>query len=842
MDSSLLVILGAFAIGMLIFFIVGSKNKQNSPQRATIKKAKEKKQKHKMFIPRTTPQVMSMYFKEYDKKTGIMRIDENLYSVCYEYTDVSFAKANEEQQTAIMMKYIDYLNSLTTNMNIQVIHCGVPVATDAYKEDYVFSITDNMTENEKKLASEFNDAIESNLGNKKTTFCETRLIVVTMYADSIESAKDLFYDYQMQIEELFSTFPSTIRRWSIDERLQLLYDTFNITPFVLEHPDKNILQVFEETNKEIEETNKGLPEEEQRSLLSLYDFLAPKSIDPREDDFINIEDKKFIKVMYVKKFPTTLSPAFYNRLTTMEANLIVTENISPTEPQKTIKKLDKKISGLQTEEYEKVKRSAKNGIPYEYARDEKLAEKLENQRGLRKALVKKKQKLFKKNILVCIIANDIDEMQRVEKQVRTLAGEFVVEMGDIKWQQFEALQSLLPFGNNTLQFRRSLHSEATAESVPFNSKSIMHKKSLYYGVDLVSKKMLCCDRKKLMNGNGCILATSGSGKSFLIKIIAEQTYLRYPEDEIFILDPQGEYSPVIKALNGQIVEISTTANTYINPFDMELQYVDEDNDPVKTKIEYILAFMESIVGNLTGEQESIIDRATRRIYEAYDLNPCEDNKPSFPVFYKELQTYNEVEAKNLVLILERYVQGGMDIFSKDTNIEIHNRVVCFDLHNLTASMQTTGYLVVLEHIMNRVAKNKALGRNTWLNIDEFHILLSNVYSADYIAKIYKIGRKLGVLPTIVTQNIADVLKSEQGCKILSNSEFAVILKQKPLDLVAICKIFNISEEQAKYCSIASQSGQGLIVYGEDIVPFRNRVSKDSYIYELNNTDGMQVAR
>lgn len=842
MDSSLLVVLGAFAVGMLIFFIVGSKNKQKSPQKATIKKTKEKKQKNKMFIPRTTPQVMSMYFKEYDEKTGIMRISENLYSVCYEYTDVSFAKANEEQQTAIMMKYIDYLNSLTTNMNIQVIHCGVPVATDTYKEDYVFPITDNMTENEKKLASEFNDAIESNLGNKKTTFCETRLIVITMYAENLDSAKDLFYDYQMRIEELFSTFPSTIRKWSIDERLQLLYNTFNITPFVLEHPDKSILQVFEETNKDIEKTNEGLAEEEQSSLLSLYDFLAPKSIDPREDDFINIEDKKFVKVMYVKKFPTSITPAFYNRLTTMEANLIVTENIAPTDPQKTIKKLEKKISGLQTELYEKVKRSAKSGVPYEYAPDEKLNEKLENQRGLRKALVKKKQKLFKKNILVCIIANDIDEMQRVEKQVRTLAGEFVVEMGNVKWQQFEALQSLLPFGNNTLQFKRSLHSEATAESVPFNSKSITHKKALYYGIDLVSKKMLCCDRKLLMNGNGCVLATSGSGKSFIIKTIEEQTYLRYPEDEIFVLDPQGEYARVIQALNGQIVEISTTANTYINPFDMELQYVDEDNDPVKTKIEYILAFMESIVGNLTGEQESIIDRATRRIYEAYAIKPCEDNKPSFPVFYEELQTYNEEEAKNLVLILERYVQGGMDIFSKDTNIEIHNRVVCFDLHNLTASMQTTGYLVVLEHIMNRVAKNKALGRNTWLDIDEFHILLSNPYSADYIAKIYKIGRKLGVLPTIVTQNIADVLKSEQGCKILSNSEFAVILKQKPLDLAAICKIFNISDEQAKYCSIASQSGQGLIIYGEDIVPFRNRVSKDSYIYELNNTDGMQVAR
>ena len=196
MDSSLLVVLGAFAVGMIIFFIVGSKNKQKTPQRTTVKKTKEKKKKNKMYIPKTTSQVMSMFFKEYDEKSGIMKIDENLYSVCYEYTDVSFAKANEEQQTAIMMKYIDYLNSLTTNMNIQVIHCGVPVATDTYKEDYIFPITDNMTQNEIKLASEFNDAIESNLGNKKTTFCETRLIIVTMYCENLDSAKDLFYDYQ----------------------------------------------------------------------------------------------------------------------------------------------------------------------------------------------------------------------------------------------------------------------------------------------------------------------------------------------------------------------------------------------------------------------------------------------------------------------------------------------------------------------------------------------------------------------------------------------------------------------------------------------------------------------
>lgn len=833
MDSTLiLLIAGAVAFG--IYFVIESKKKKQNaevkPKQQYKNKTKKKKQE-RMFIPRTNSQIMSMFFKDYDEKSGIMRIGENTYSVCYEFSDVSFAKANEEDQNKIFMKYVDFLNSLTTNMHIQVIHCGVPVATSRYKENYNYPILDSYSENEKRLAEEFNDMIESNLGSSKTTYCETRLIVATIVADSLEIAKDELFQYQMQIEEQFSAFHSKLRKWSIQERLQFLYDTFNLTPYVIKYPNGEKFSDLLAENTD----------------LSIYDILAPKEdIDPREQKFIVIGEKKFIKTLYINKFPTSLTPEFYNRLTQLEANIIVTENIVPTDPAKTIKKLEKKISGLVTERYEKIKRSAKNQVNYEYVRDEKLEEKIENQEGLRKALVKKKQKLFRKTILISITANDYDEMMRIEKQVRAIAGEFLFGISSLDWQQFEGLQNILPFGYNNLQFYRSLHSEAVAESIPFNSKKLLQEHSLYYGVDMVSKSMLCCDRKRLMNGNGCILATSGAGKSFFVKTNIEQINLRYPEDEICILDPQGEYNPVVNALDGQIIEISTTANTYINPFDMELQYVDEDNDPIKTKIEYILAFMESIVGHLTGEQESIIDRATKRIYEQYFTDKAKgiDNieMPSFPIFYNELKTYQEEEAKNLVLILERYVQGGMDIFSKDTNVNIKNKIVCFDLHNLTASMQTTGYLVVLEHIMNRVARNKAMGRNTWLFIDEFHILLANNYSAEYIAKIFKIGRKLGCLPTVITQNIADVLKSEQGCKILSNSEFAAILKQKTLDLTAICKIFDISPEEAKYCSSSAPSGQGVIVYGDDIVPFRNRVSKDTYIYELNNTDGMQVLR
>lgn len=303
----------------------------------------------------------------------------------------------------------------------------------------------------------------------------------------------------------------------------------------------------------------------------------------------------------------------------------------------------------------------------------------------------------------------------------------------------------------------------------------------------------------------------------------------------------GEYGPLIEAFKGQTLNISTNSNTYINPFDSSLEYAN-DEEAINNKIEFSLAFIESIVSSsgLSGEQKTLVDRCTKNMYEEYQLhNFDEQYQPDFIKFYEELLKQPEQEAKNLALVIERYVLGAMDIFARKTNIEIKNRFISFNISELPRSIQTTGYLVILEHIMNRLKKNTGLGKHTWIFIDEFHVLLANQYSADYIAKIYKTGRKQNAIPTIITQNIADVIKNEQGCKILSNSEFAMILKQKPLDLPAICKIFDISDEESKYV-VDSPAGQGIVVYGEDKVAFRNQVSKDSYIYELNQTSNMQM--
>ena len=776
----------------------------------------------KVARPRTTPQIIRMFFKGFNEQNSIIQLDENLYSVCFEYQDISFSKANYDEQESIFLKWVEFLHSFNFNDHIQVMCAGRPIKTKDYKKDYIYS-TEGLNDCERKVANEFNTLIETCLGNKEEILCETRQVVITTKAESMKEAQDLFFQYQLKTEEKFKELKSKIRRITIQERLESLYNVFHTTLLKDDGID-NIVKYAKDNN------------------LSVYDVIAPKEdVSLKEKNYININNKKFIRVLYVSHLPKSITPRFYNRITTLDnCNIITTLNITPTDPAKAIKKVNKKISGMKTERLEKIKKANKNNYSYEAVKDEKLEDAIIDTQELRDALQKKKQKLFTNNVLISIQADSLEELEKNTKIVCDIGSEQSISIYKLDWQQLEGLQNCLAFGWNSLQIQRSLTSESTATNVPFNTKDLMQPKSIYHGINLVSKNPVFCDRKKLLNGNGCVLATSGAGKSFSVKLMIEQVLLRYPKDEVIVIDVQGEYAPLIKAFEGQTLNISTSSDTYINPFDSSLQY-EKDEEALNSKIEFSLAFIESIVGGngLTGEQKTLVDRCTKNIYEEYQLHNFDVNyEPDFIKFYNQLIKQPEKEAKNLALVIERYVLGGMGIFSRKTNVEIKNRFISFDISELPQSIQTTGYLVILEHIMNRLKRNKTLGKHTWIFIDEFHILLANQYSAEYIARIYKTGRKENAIPTIITQNIADIIKNEQGCKILSNSEFAMLLKQKPLDLPVICKIFDISDEEARYV-IDSPAGQGLIVYGEDKVAFRNQVMKDSYIYQMNQTSNLQ---
>ena len=794
-------------------------------------KLKNHKMLPKVFTPKTSQEVISYMFKEFDEKTNIFKINEEEYSICIEYSDVSFAKANDEEAENIFFKWLEYLHSFREDTHIEVINAGTPIKTEKYKEKFIFD-TDNIEDsNQKQIADELNTIITNSLGSKEETLQTKRYIVLSLKAKSFLEANALFLNMFIKTEQKFKELKSKVSMVSIKERLKFLYNFFNVESLETRGID-NIVTYAKDNN------------------LSIFDVIAPKKISMRESDFIEIDDKKFLRVLYVSKLPKSLTPRFYNRLTTLEEiNLITTLNINPTNSAKMIKQVDKSLSAMETERLEKIKRAGKSNLDYEWVKDKKLETKISNAEQLQYDLQKNNQKIFQNNFLVCISANSFEELEDQTVKVQEAAAEMLVEIKPLLWQQLEGLQNILPLGHNSLQFQRTLTSEATAVNVPFNSKDFNHEKSLFYGVNLVSKNAIFCDRKQLINGNGCVLATSGAGKSFNVKTLIEQILIRYPLDEICIIEPQDEYSSLLEVFGGQKIFISTTADTHINPFDLSLNYGCSDtgkSEPVKSKVEYIIAFLESIVGAnaLTGGQKTIIDRCTKIIFEDYEKSNFSDESllPTLPDFYNMLLRQPEEEAKDLALILERYVKGSMDLFSKKTNIDIQNRLVSFDISKLSASLQTTGYLVVLDHIQNRLSKNKELGKYTWIFIDEFHILLANPYSAQYVANFYKTGRKLNALNTVISQQISHLLRSESGKDILSNSEFALILKQKPLDLPSICNIFNISEEEAMYVQGDAPTGQGLVVFGSDVIPFTNKVPKDYLIYKVNNTDSMVQAR
>ena len=798
------------------------------------KKKKQKSQKKQMlpkvFTPKTNQEIISYMFKGVDERTGIFQISDDIYSICMEYTDVSFAKANDEEAENIFFKWLEYLHSFREDTHIQVINAGTPIKTEKYKEKFIFETNHLKDEQQIQIAEELNTLITNSLGSNEETLQTKRFIVISLKAKNFIEANALFLNIFLKTEQKFKELKSKVNLVSVKDRLKFIYNFFNVEST----EDKNIDNIVEYTKE---------------NNLTIFDVIAPKKVFMRESDLIEIDDKKFLRVLYVSKLPKSLTPRFYNRITTLEEiNLITTLNINPTNSSKMIKQVDKSLSAMETERLEKIKRAGKSNLDYEYVKDKKLETKISNAEQLQYDLQKNNQKIFQNNFLVCITANSFEELEDQTVRVQEVAAEMLVEMKPLLWQQLEGVQNILPLGHNTLQFQRTLTSEATAANVPFNSKDFNHEKSLFYGVNLVSKNAIFCDRKKLINGNGCVLATSGAGKSFNVKTIIEQILIRYPSDHICVIQPQREYDDLLKVFGGQTIVISANSNTHINPFDLSLNYgcTDGKSEPVKSKVEYIIAFLESIVGAgaLTGGQKTIIDRCTKIIFEDYEKSNFSDDSllPTLPDFYNMLLKQPEEEAKDLALIIERYVKGSMDLFSKKTNVNIQNRLVSFDISQLSASLQTTGYLVVLDHIQNRLSRNKELGIYTWIFIDEFHILLANPYSAQYVANFYKTGRKLNALNTVISQQISHLLRSESGKDILSNSEFALILKQKPLDLPSICNIFNISDEESMYVQGDAPTGQGLVVFGSDVIPFTNKVPKDSLIYKVNNTDGQVQAR
>ena len=386
-----------------------------------------------------------------------------------------------------------------------------------------------------------------------------------------------------------------------------------------------------------------------------------------------------------------------------------------------------------------------------------------------------------------------------------------------------------------MEIERGLTTSSVAVFIPFTTEELFIKgESLYYGLNALSRNIIMADRKKLKNPNGLILGTPGSGKSFAAKREITNAFL-ITDDDIIIADPEAEYSPLVNALKGQVIKISPISKDYINPLDINTDYADEDN-PLSLKSDFILSLFELVVGEkkLSAEEISVIDRCLPILYKAYFENPIPENMPILEDLYNLLRKQEEKIGKKLAVEMEIYVKGSLNVFNHRTNVDTNNRVVCYDIKELGKQLKKIGMLIIQDQVWNRVTINRASKKATRYFVDEFHLLLKEPQTANYSIEIWKRFRKWGGMPTGLTQNIKDLLASPEIENIFDNTDFILMLNQAGTDRDTLAKKLNISKHQLSYVT-NSNEGEGLIFYGNTIVPFIDRFPKNTKLYSLITT-------
>ena len=371
--------------------------------------------------------------------------------------------------------------------------------------------------------------------------------------------------------------------------------------------------------------------------------------------------------------------------------------------------------------------------------------------------------------------------------------------------------------------------------MPFKLQEIRHENGIFYGQNVISKNMIIADRKQLLNGNSFILGVSGSGKSFTAKHEITGIKLRDPKADIIIIDPEREYSRLVKSYGGEVIKISATSKNHINAMDMNADYGDGAN-PVILKSEFILSLCEQLIGssNLGAKQKSIIDRCTANVYRIYQQGNYQGVPPTLQDFREELLKQDEPEAKEIALAIELFTNGSLNTFAINTNVDTSNSLICYDILDLGKQLQPIGMLVVLDSILNRITSNRAKGRNTYIFIDEIYLLFQYEYSANFLFTLWKRVRKYGAFFTGITQNVEDLLQSHTARTMLANSEFIIMLNQASTDRLELAKLLNISDTEISYITNVG-AGEGLSKIGSAIVPFENKFPKNTELYKLMTT-------
>ena len=656
-------------------------------------------------------------------------------------------------------------------------------------------------------------------GNNGLT--KTKYLTFGIEADSIRQAKPRLAHVMNDILNNFRQLGVMARPLNGKERLKLMHDMFHM----------------------------GDPEDRFRfdwkwlvkSGLSVKDFIAPTAFAFPGSRIFQMGNL-YGSMSYLAITASDLSDQLLKDFLDMESSEIITMHIQSVDQTEAIKTVKHTITELDRSKIEEQKKAVRSGYDMDIIPSD-LATYGKDAKALLQELQSQNERMFLITFLIMNTGRTKQELETNVFQASSIAQKHNCMLRRLDYQQENGLMSSLPLARNLIEIQRALTTSSTAIFVPFTTQELFQngKEALYYGLNALSNNLIMVDRKALKNPNGLILGTPGSGKSFSAKREIANAFL-VTDDDIIICDPEAEYTALVQRFDGQVIHISPTSSQYINPMDINANYSEEDN-PIALKADFILSLCELIVGGKEGLQpveKTVIDRCVHHIYQSYFNDPRPENMPLLQDLYEALLEQEEKEAHHVATALEIYVKGSLNLFNHRTNVDIQNRLVCYDIKELGKQLKKIGMLIVQDQVWGRVTENRSAGRSTRYYMDEFHLLLKEEQTAAYSVEIWKRFRKWGGIPTGITQNVKDLLSSHEVENIFENSDFIYMLNQAVGDRSILAKQLNISPHQLSYVTHSGE-GEGLLFYGNVILPFVDRFPKDLELYRIMTTKPAEVA-
>jgi len=759
-------------------------------------------------IPRTAQQSIP-----FDRmfQDGICRIGSDYYTKTIQFQDINYQLALQEDKTEIFEEWCAFLNFFDSSVHFELSFMNMATDIDDFRTSIAIP---HAKDGFDSVRDEYSTMLFHQMEAGNNGLTKTKYLTFGIHADSMRAAKPRIIHIETDILNNFKRLGVQARVLNGKERLALMHQQFHMGDRDKFNFDWKYLL---------------------GSGLTVKDFIAPSSF-----SFPNGKKFQMGNIYGAMSFlsidASDISDRMLADFLNMESSQIVTMHIHSVDQNEAIKTVKHTITELDRSKIEEQKKAVRAGYDMDIIPSD-LATFGNDAKDLLKELQSQNERMFLLTFLVMNTGRTEQELENNVFQAKSIAQKHNCNLVRLDFQQEQGLMSSLPLAQNLIEIQRGMTTSSTAIFVPFTTQELFQagEESLYYGLNALSNNLIMVDRKLLKNPNGLILGTPGSGKSFAAKREIANAFL-VTDDDVIISDPEAEYAPLVERFGGQVIKISTTSTQYINPMDINNNYSDDD-DPVSLKAEFLLSLCELIVGGKEGllpVEKTVIDRCIRKVYRDFYENPVPENMPLLEDLYNELLKQDEPEARHVATALEIYVKGSLNIFNHRTNVDITNRIVCFDIKDLGKQLKKIGMLIVQDQVWGRVSSNRSEGKSTRYYLDEMHLLLKEEQTAAYTVEIWKRFRKWGGIPTGITQNVKDLLASKEVENIFENSDFVYMLNQAVGDRQILAKQLNISPHQLSYVT-HSGAGEGLIFYGNVILPFVDRFPTDIELYRIMTT-------